>query len=184
MANVPGVNEQNARISIPTANVTTQTSFSVQLFMKGDASQAGGGQVYLIGTAQDCTPTQTRSATPVGGVGFGDYIKELVAGRSSYTLKVTKTSMWTKSIQELGGFSPDVRMLAQMQAPIQIYQFHYNPSNPTDIRQSTYVDCILTDWSRPQKWDDNTVIYDELTFKFRKIDSGNPDIDIADVASY
>ena len=154
--------------------IDTQTTFSLQVVIKDHE-----GKKRLVGTAKEITPTQTRTNTPVGGVGIGDRILELVPGRTQYSLKLSKFSLWKKPIQAVLGYSPEERMVAQWQFPFEIETYHINPNSTDNFIKTVYRGCQIKEMSRTQQYDDDVTLIDEVDIDCARID-GNivtlPDI--------
>lgn len=157
--------------------VRSQTTFALSLWATDDT-----GKVIQLGTCKEFTPNQDKRNTLVGGVGIGDRILEIVPGRSKYTLRITKFALWEKSVAKAfgykmpGGNGDGIRMIANMQLPIDIIQIHLKP-NATDqaVEQAVttvYKKCVLSRWNRPQRWDDDVTIVDEVEFDVTSIDDG------------
>ena len=149
-----------AELKGPSApGVRTQTIFSLQVFTTDDE-----GKEVQIGTAMEISPSHDRTNTPVGGVGIGDRIMEIVPGRTKYSLSLRKFSLWTKRLQQIFGYNKDFRMLAEMQRPFDIRVYHLNPNPGADneIEVTIYKDCVISRWQRRQEWAEEVVIADEV----------------------
>jgi len=164
-------------------NVRTQTTFGLQIVMIDDDNNA-----VQIGTAKEITPVHTRSNTPVGGVGIGDRRMEIVQGLTSYTVALKKFSLWGKRIQQVCGFDSEVRMLAEMQTPFDIYTYHLNPAGTTEkglfindgevadsnIITTIYRDCVINNWNRSQVYAEDVTIVDEVDVDVTRIEGPPP----------
>jgi hypothetical protein len=140
-------------------SVRAQTIFSLQVFTTDDE-----GKEVQIGTAMEISPSHERTNTPVGGVGIGDRIMEIVPGRTKYTLSMKKFSLWTKKLQQVFGYNKDFRMLAEMQKPfdVRVYHLNPNPGKESEIDVTVYKDCVISSWKRKQEWGDDVVISDDV----------------------
>lgn len=145
--------------------IATQTTFSLQVVIKDNEQKD-----RVVGTAKEITPSQTRTNTPVGGVGIGDRILELVPGRTSYTLKLSKFSLWKKPVQAVLGYSPDERMLAQWQVPFDIKTYHVDPNKTDSFILTVYRGCQINNISRTQQYDDDVTLVDEVEIDCARID--------------
>jgi hypothetical protein len=142
------------------------TIFSLQIFTTDDE-----GRDVQIGTAMEFSPNHTRTNTPVGGVGIGDLMMEIVPGRSRYTVSLRKFSLWNKRIQQVFGYNKDFRMLAEMQAPFEIRVFHLNPNpeSEDEIEVTVYTGCVIASWDRKQEWQDDVTIVDDISVDVTRI---------------
>lgn len=164
-------------------NVRTQTTFGLQIVMVTDDNEP-----VQIGTAVKATPSHKRTNTRVGGVGIGDRIMEYVPGLTSYTLSIEKFAMWNKVIQQIFGFDPRVRMLAEMQKPFDVYTYHLNPVGTTEkglfsnnglvedanIITTIYRDCVISTWDRSQEYKEEVTIVDNMEVDVTRIEGPPP----------
>ena len=163
-------------------DVKTQTTFGLQIVMIDDEDNA-----VQVGTATNATPSHQRSNTKVGGVGIGDRIMEIVPGLTSYTLSLTKFSLWNKYIYQVLGYNVNIRMLAEMQTPFDVYTYHLNPTGTTskgifvnsgevadsNIVTTIYRDCVVSSWNRTQQYDADVTISDVVEMDVTRIE-GSP----------
>ncbi len=107
-----------------TPNTRTVVSQKVRVL----APAYGGGQMlYQVGVMNNFAPTQDRSVDPVGSIGFGDVIAELVPGLTgAMTASVERTLLYLSNLWQstgyAGGVSGPVRSLRHHRWPFDIMQ--------------------------------------------------------------
>jgi len=90
-------------------------------------AEAGSSTLTQIGAISTFDPSETRTIEPVRGIGFGDYIAELVPGVTDpMTLAVTRTALYISMIYQVfgykGGIDGFVRSLKHHRWPFDIQQ--------------------------------------------------------------
>jgi hypothetical protein len=91
------------------------------------AINSEGATLNQIGVIASFDPSETRTVEPVRGIGFGDYIAELVPGVTDpMTLAVTRTALYISMIFQVfgykGGIDGFVRSLRHHRWPFDIQQ--------------------------------------------------------------
>lgn len=125
----------------------------------------------FVGVVQSLEPTQTRSTTPVRGIGIGDRIIERVWGTSEYTLTVSKMALFKRFLFQALGYNPNFRMIAELKFPIDIQETILFPDN-SQTRNTFYRGCYLNNYTAPRNIDGNLIIMESATFDLTSIDDG------------
>lgn len=158
----------------PVPNTKSATAFALKVFTPDDA-----GKYRQIGVLQQLNPSHTRSGTPVGGVGMGDIIGEIVPGRTAYTLAVEYFVLYKRRFFEALGYDASFRMLAELQTPLDIEEQLTPPTDTSNPIITWYRGCVVTDSSNTQRWDTETVISTSATLSCASLDDGVSPIEAA-----
>ncbi|MFA5732579.1 MAG: hypothetical protein WC934_11325 [Acidithiobacillus sp.] len=79
-----------------------------------------------IGLIQDWSPSDSRSNTPVRGIGYGDQIAEIAVGPTDITASCGIMAMYLKNIMQIFGFKAGstgiVRSLKHHRWPFDVYE--------------------------------------------------------------
>ena len=107
--------------------VTPETASVISSRNKIYAVPADSAGYYQIGVVASFDPSETRAVEPVRGIGFGDYVAELVPGVTDpMTLALTRTAQYLSMIYQVfgykGGVDGVVRSLRQHKWPFDIVQ--------------------------------------------------------------
>lgn len=110
----------------------------------------GATQFQLMGAVSEFSWTESRSAEPVRGIGFGDMIAEMVPGLTDpLELTINKTLLYTVTIQQMVGYSHGidglVRSLRHHKWPFDIKhelvfsELASNPQDPLGVAQTATI---------------------------------------------
>lgn len=130
----------------------------------------------LVGVIQTLSPSQSRSTTPVRGIGIGDRIIERVWGLTDYKISVTKMALFKRKMINLFGYGDSFRMLAQLRVPIDIQEILLLPDG-TNIRTTVYRGCYMISYSDPKQITSDIIITETADFECTSIDDGNSSFD-------
>lgn len=144
----------------------TKTAFAVRVFMPDI-----NGKYRRVGSIRRITPTDSGGVTAVGGVGFGNTIDEEVPNLVRHTLEVEYFSLYKQSLFQLLGFGASLRMISEMQVAFDIEQQDVPPDNSA-IQSTWYRGCRLTNWSKRQVWESDTIITETASIAYAEADDG------------
>ena len=126
----------------------------------------------LVGVVQQLSPSQTREATAVRGIGIGDMIIERVWQLTDYKLSVEKMALFSRKMINLFGYGNTFRMLAQLRVPIDIQEILLLPDG-TNIFTTVYRGCYMTSYSDPKQITGDIIVTEHAEFACTSVDDGN-----------
>ena len=126
----------------------------------------------FVGVVQSLEPSQTRSTTAVRGIGIGDRQIQRVWGLSEYTINFQKMALFDQLLFEALGYSATFRMIAELRAPITIFEQILFPDG-SNTRNTFYRGCYLNNYTAPRSITGDIIILENGTFDCTSIDDGN-----------
>lgn len=147
-------------------NTQTATAFAVKVLMKDNA-----GTWRHIGVISKLSLSDTRSGTPVGGMGLGDHIAEIVPGRTGHQLSAEYFTLYRRTLFQALGLADTVRMLSEIMRAVDIQQQMRRPDTG-EVISTWYRGCVVTNWGKEQAWGDSTIITETATIQYASADDG------------
>jgi len=125
----------------------------------------------FVGVVQSMDPTQTRSTTPVRGIGIGDRIIERVWQVSDYSFTFQKMALFKKFLFETLGYNANFRMIAELRFPLDFQETIMLPNGAT-TKTTFYRGCYLNNYTAPRSITGDIIIMENGTFDCTSIDDG------------